>query len=329
MSRHQPGDVLDHYELLEVLGTGAYAEAYKARDIETGELVVLKSPEPGLFADPGLFQRYRREMQISRTLNHPNVQCSVDIGETRTEPYLVLEYVEGSNLRQAIRAREHKVSVELAIDWGKQIAAALAYLHEHGIVHRDLKPENILISTEGDLKVTDFGTAMMDGAKRLTWRHLTDSLGTPDYMSPEQIQGDRGDARSDIYAWGILMYELLTGQVPFHGDNWMAVMAGHMQGTPKPISSQRPDCPPALEAIVLHAMRRMPENRYQSVDDLLADLNHLDTLDLKSFDSSPEPAIGGIAAADSEARLWLYIVLIAVGFLGLCAVIITLSVVLR
>jgi len=329
VTRHQPGDVIDRYELLEVLGAGAYAEAYKARNIETGELVVLKSPDPQLFADPALFQRYRREMQIARTLDHPHVQCSLDIGDKRTEPYLVLEYVDGTNLRKEMRAHEGRVPIDRVIDWGRQLASALAYLHEHGIVHRDLKPENILVARDGTLKVADFGTAMMAGARRLTWRHLSESLGTPDYMSPEQIQGDRGDARSDIYAWGILMYELLTGQVPFEGDNWMAVMAGHMQGTPKSIVAQRPDCPPALETVVLHAMRRHPENRYQTAAELLVDLDRLATLDVASFDVSPEPGIGGIAAAESAERLWLYILMIAVSFIGVCAVIITLSVVLR
>ena len=329
MTRHQPGDVIDHYELLEVLGVGAYAEAYKARDRETGRLVVLKSPDPQLFADPALFQRYRREMKIARSLDHPHVQMSVDVGDTRTEPYLVLEYVDGTNLRHALRAHEGVVPIERVVDWGRQLASALAYLHGHGIVHRDLKPENILVGADGTLKVGDFGTALMAGARRLTWRHLSESLGTPDYMSPEQIQGGRGDARSDLYSWGVIMYEVLAGQVPFEGDNWMAVMAGHLQGTPKSIVAQRPDCPNALEAVVLHAMRRLPENRYTSADELLVDLERLDALDPASFDLSPEPPIGGLAAADSAERLWLYIVLIAVGFIGIVAVILTLSVVLR
>src|SRR5664279_1890011 len=114
-----------------------------------------------------------------------------------------------------------------------------------------MKPENVLISNDGVVKITDFGTAFLDGARRLTWRHLSDSIGTPDYMSPEQIQGHRGDARSDIYAWGVMMYELLTGDVPFHGDNWMAVMAGHLNQTPTRIRKGRPEVSPALEAVVL------------------------------------------------------------------------------
>jgi len=327
--RHQPGDRIDRYEVIASLGEGAYAETYKALDIETGMTVVLKCPNPQLFADPGLFQRYRRETEIARKLDHPGVQRSVDLGGDRTEPYLALEYVEGDNLRRRMRQVEGPISIDTATDWGRQLASALAYLHSHGVVHRDLKPENILVTVDGQLKIADFGTAMLEGARRLTWKHLSDSLGTPDYMSPEQVQGLRGDARSDIYAWGILMYEFLTGRVPFRGDNWLAVMAGHLQETPKRLSAIRPEVPPALEAVVLHAMRRMPEHRYQSAEELLQDLDHLDTLDPDAYDLTPEPPIGGMAAVNSERRLWALAALIAFAFIALVALIIGLSVVLR
>jgi len=327
--RHQPGELIDHYEILGSLGEGAYAETYKARDTESGSTVVLKMPNPNLFADPGLFQRYRRESDIARKLDHPGVQRGMDGGETRTEPYLVLEYVDGENMRVVLRQGPDHLPIATVVDWGRQLAAALAYLHSHGVVHRDLKPENILVTGAGELKISDFGTAMLEGARRLTWKHLSESLGTPDYMSPEQIQGERGDARSDVYAWGVMMYELLTGRVPFRGDNWMAVMAGHLGEHPAPIASLRPDVPPALAAVVAHAMRRYPGNRYQTMDEVVHDLDHLDTVDPAAYDDSPEPSMGGMAAVSSEKRLWALVALVAVSFIGVVAIIITLSVVLR
>jgi serine/threonine-protein kinase len=329
MSRFKPGEVLDRYEIVEMLGEGAYAETYKARDEESGRLVVLKAPNPTLFADPALFNRYRREAEVAKRLDHPGVQQAVDSGHTRTEPYLVLEYVEGEPLRRRIRDHKGTLPIAKVVDWGRQLASTLVYLHAQGVVHRDLKPENILVDKDDHLVVNDFGTARLDGARRLTWRHLSESLGTPDYMSPEQVQGNRGDQRSDIYAWGVIMYELLTGRVPFEGDNYMVVMAGHLTGTPKPPRKLRPDVPPALESVVLHAMRRYPENRYQSAVELLDDLDHLDTLDPKRYDTSPEKPMGGMAAAGSEKRLWAFAAIIAVCFIGVVAIILAVSVLLR
>jgi serine/threonine-protein kinase len=285
--RLKPGERLDRFEILELLGEGAYAETYKARDTETGQIVLLKSPNPLLFADPGIHQRYLREAEIAKHLNHPGVQRSIDTGEHRTEPYLALEYIEGDNLRRWLRQHRGPMPISQVVDWGRQLAEALAYLHSHNIVHRDLKPENIIVTNDGRLKIVDFGTALMTGARRLTWRHLTEALGTPDYMSPEQIQGERGDPRSDIYSLGIMLYEFLTGHVPFEGDNWLAVMAGHLQRHPRPIHEIRPEVPPDLESIVLTAMRRYPENRYQSAEELLADLN---ALKLEEPQQAPAPA---------------------------------------
>jgi serine/threonine protein kinase len=327
--RFSPGSTVDHFEVLEELGEGAYAETYKARDVRSGGLVVLKFPHPNLFADPAIFQRFQREVKIARTLDHPGVIHSLDGAETRTEPYLVLEYVDGDDFRHHLREMGGRVPIPVAIDWGRQLASTLQYLHEHGITHRDLKPENLLVTADGGIKVIDFGTALLVGAKRLTWRHLTDGVGTPDYMSPEQIQGERGDPRSDVYAWGVIMYELLTGRPPYSGDNWMAVMAGHLTRVPEPIHKLNPDVPAQLEAVIRKALRRYPENRYQSAAALLADLDRLDELDIATFDFSPEAPMGGMAALESAKRIWQVIGLVAGGFILVCALIIGLTVVLR
>ena len=329
MARYAPGQRLDSYRIEELLGSGAYAETYKATDTRDGKTVVLKVPDAKLFADPSTFQRYRREAEVASRLEHPSVQGAIDPGETRSEQYLVLDYVDGSPLRKQMRTFGGPVPIATVVDWGRQLAGGLAYLHSKGVVHRDLKPENILVTPDGRLVIGDFGTAALAGARRLTWKNLAESLGTPDYMSPEQVQGERGDARSDVYSWGVVMYELLTGRVPFEGDNWMAVMAGHLRGDPKAIHKLRPDVPAGLEAVVTHAMRRLPANRYPSAEALLRDLGRLDELDATTYDTRPEPPLGGMAAEESSRRLLKVAALAAVGFVALCALIITLSIVLR
>ena len=326
--RYGLGETIDHYEVLEALGEGAYAETYKARDTKSGRVVLIKSPNPLMFADPHVYQRFAREAEIAQRLNHPGLQQSLDL-HADGDAYIVLEYVEGRTLRLEMAEHEHGVPVPVAIDWGTQLARAIAYLHAQGITHRDLKPENVLVDGEGHLKIVDFGTALLTGARRLTWRHLSESVGTPDYMSPEQIQGERGGPRSDIYSWGIMLYEMLTGHVPFDGDNFLAVMAGHLQGTPAPIRRSRPDVPLGFEAVVLKAMRRFPDNRYLSADELLADLGDLDTLDPASFDQWPEPPMGGMAAARSGPQLWGFMALIALGFVAAIVLIILFTVVTK
>jgi eukaryotic-like serine/threonine-protein kinase len=329
MMRYRPGDTIDHYEIVEELGEGAYAETYKACDTRSGRIVMLKSPNPLMFADPHIYQRFERESEIARRLDDPGVQRSLEFGDHQSEPYLVLEYVDGKMLRRRMQEFEGPVPIAQALDWGRQLARALAYLHTRGITHRDLKPENVIVAADGNLKIVDFGTALLTGARRLTWRRLSESLGTPDYMSPEQIQGERGDPRSDIYAWGVILYELLTGRVPFEGDNWLAVMAGHLRRNPAPLREFRPEVSPGLEAVVLHAMRRYPENRYQSAEALLADLDHLDVVDPSTFDRSLEAPMGGMAACESRWQLWIYAGLIAIGFLAVAALIVIVAAVLR
>jgi serine/threonine protein kinase len=324
--RHKPGELVDAYEIVDELGEGAYAETYKARDTASDRLVVLKFPDPSTFADQQIYGRFQRETKIANALDFPGVQRSYGVQLDTHEPYLVLEYVEGETLRKRGSEFGGPLPIDVALDWGTQIALAVRYLHDRGITHRDLKPENILISTAGIVKIADFGTALIAGMRRLTWRNLTESLGTPDYMSPEQIQGERGDARSDIYAWGVMMYEMLTGRVPFDGDNWPAVMAAHLRNVPVPIRAIRPEVSPQLEAIIMKSMRRYPQNRYQSSPGLVQDLEHLQDIDVRSIDLSPEAPMGGMGSPAATTKvLWLQIALIAVGFLAVCAIIIALA----
>ena len=327
--RYAPGDVVDHYEVIEGLGEGAYAETYKAREVSSGDIVMIKLPNPQMIADPHIYQRFEREALIAQRLNDRGVQRSLELHQDQGNPYIVLEFIEGENLRTRINEYSGAIPIQVATDWGRQLAHALAYLHSRGIVHRDLKPENVLVSNEGVVKVVDFGTALLEGARRLTWRGLSENVGTPDYMSPEQIQGGRGDARSDVYSWGVIMYELLAGRVPFEGDNWLAVMAGHLQRTPEPIRHHRQDVPAGLEAVVLKAMRRYSDNRYPTAQALVGDMDRLDTLDPSGFDLSPEKPIGGIAAMQGPAQVWSIVAIVTLGFFVVLLLTVVLSLVLR
>ena len=276
--------VNDKYDILESLGQGGMSEAYKARDRQTGRLVVLKIPFGSLIGDPATFSRYQRELEIGKRLHHPNIQQLIADGrlDDGVAPYLVLEFVDGTLLRDYLR--EHApLSVEDAIRITVQLANALEYCHGHGVVHRDLKPENILIEDDGTVKLVDFGIALLQGARRLTFRRLTSGFGTPDYMAPEQVQGDRGDARTDLYALGVMLYEMLTGEVPYQGDSPLAVMSQRVTTDAPLLRVKRPDLPAQLEAVVWRALRREPTERYASMADLRHDLEHLDQVSIPEY----------------------------------------------
>lgn len=279
--RFGPGQRVDGYEIAESLGVGGMSEAYRARDCRSGSEVVLKFPHASLIGDPALFSRFQREIEIGRRLIHPNVQRVLGAGklENGFSPYIVMEYVAGESLRQYLA--DHKpLPIDQAIDFARQLATALAYCHQQGVVHRDLKPENVLVTPDGQLKLMDFGIALLQGARRVTWGSLSATVGTPDYMAPEQVRGERGDERTDIYAVGVILYEMLTGDVPYQGDNPLAVMSQRVIHDPPPVSHRRPGVPRALDGVVARALQRDPAQRYQTMTELAYDLAHLDEVDL-------------------------------------------------
>jgi eukaryotic-like serine/threonine-protein kinase len=307
------------YEILETLGHGGMNDAYKARDRETGRLVVLKVPYASLIGDPATFSRYQRELEIGKRLHHPNIQQLVEEGrlEGGIAPYLVLEFVDGTLLRDYLR--EHTpLPVDEAISIAGQLAGALQYCHEAGVVHRDLKPENVLIEQDGTVKLVDFGIALLKGARRLTFRRLSSGFGTPDYMAPEQVQGDRGDARTDIYAVGVMLFEMLTGEVPYQGDSPLAVMGQRVTTDAPLLRSKRPDLPPPLEAVVWRALRREPAERYASMADLRHDLEHLDEVKIPEYPSSTSGR--GIVSREHLVNAGIVVaVLLLIGVLGFAA----------
>jgi serine/threonine-protein kinase len=306
----QPGTKLDNFDIIEAIGHGAFSDVYLARDPD-GRRVVLKCPHDAILGDTQTFDRFRRELEIAKKLDHPGIQKSYDLGAHRSRPYLVMEYVEGKTLRDLLR-EEKRLPTARAIEITEQLADAMAYAHSQGVYHRDLKPENVLITPEGRVVVTDFGIALLSGARRLTWRWLTSAMGTPDYMAPEQIQGKRGDARTDVYAIGIMLFEMLAGHVPWEGDNPMAVMSQHVSGPLPPLRKIRPEVLPPLEAIVRKCLRKDPDERYQSATELLYDLRHWQDLDLSGFDFGEEAPVH----VRGERWLWAIIAGLSLGFLA-------------
>lgn len=305
----QPGTNLDGFEIKEVIGHGAFSDVYLAVDPE-GRQVVLKCPHDAIMGDTSTFDRFRRELEIAKKLDHPGIQHSYDLGAHRSRPYLVMEYVEGETLRGLLN-REKRLPTARAIVLTQQLAEAMAYAHSQGVYHRDLKPENLLITPEGRLVVTDFGIALLSGARRLTWRWLTSTVGTPDYMAPEQIQGKRGDARTDIYAIGIMLFEMLAEHVPWEGDNPLAVMQQHLSAPLPDLHAINSSVLPPLEAIVRKCLRKDPDERYQDAGELLHDLKHWQDLDLSGFNFAAESSL----APPSDKGLYLVIAALSVGFL--------------
>jgi serine/threonine protein kinase len=321
------GSRYDHYEILEHLADGAQAEVHRAKDLRDGSEVVLKFPHGSTLDNPALAGRWRRETTLTLSLDHPNIQCRRDLGERHAEPYVALEYASGGTLVDWIGADPDHLPIAQVVAWGRQLAVAIEYLHREGVLHRDIKPANILLTDRYEIKLADFGAAKRANAQRPAWATVSPATeGTPDYISPEQTVGGEGDARSDVYEWGIVMYELLVGRVPFTGPSPFKAMSARLNENPVSIRELRPDVSPALEAVVMTAMRRMPEHRYQTVAALLDDLEHLDDLDPAGFDLSAEPAYHGKPSAGDVGAMLRFAAIVAVSFLTLVVAIVGVSI---
>ena len=306
----ETGAKLDQFTIVKAIGHGAFSDVFLAEDPD-GRQVVLKCPHESIMGDVSTFDRFRRELEISRHLQHPGIQRPIDFTSDRSRPYMVMEYIDGETLR-AMLSRDKKLSVEKAVDFGRQLASAMAYAHSQGVVHRDLKPENVLVTSDGKLVVTDFGVAFMAGARRLTWRWFSTALGTPDYMSPEQIQGKRGDARTDVYAIGVMLYEMLAVRVPWEGDNALSVMSQHINAPVPPLHELNSAVPPPIDGIVRKCLRKDPNERYEDASSLRSDLDHWRDLPLSQFIFGDEQIV---APASSDLRLVLLIFAISAAFL--------------
>ncbi|MEU5258613.1 Stk1 family PASTA domain-containing Ser/Thr kinase [Amycolatopsis sp. NPDC021455] len=265
----------NRYELGETLGYGGMSEVHHGHDVRLGREVAIKILRADLARDPQFQERFRREAQNAAALNHPAIVAVYDTGEANTEfgplPYIVMEYVEGRTLRDIVKT-EGPMSQKRAMEVMADVCAALDFSHRHGIVHRDVKPANVMITKNGAVKVMDFGIAraMHDGQASMTQTAAV--IGTAQYLSPEQARGESVDARSDVYAAGCVLYELITGEPPFTGDSPVAVAYQHVREDPNPPSSVNPAVAPELDAVVLKALAKGPANRYQSAAEMRSDL---------------------------------------------------------
>jgi len=259
------------YRILRKLGSGGMANVYLAEDQELGRRIAIKILDDRHAADEQFVERFRREAKNAAGLSHPNVVSIYDRGEAEGTYYIAMEFLDGRSLKELIVSRG-PAPISIAIDYARQILAGLRFAHRHGIVHRDIKPHNVIVDAEGRAKVTDFGIARA-GASQMT--EAGSIIGAAQYLSPEQARGTQVDQTSDLYSLGIVLYELLTGTVPFTGDTPVEIAMKHLSAVPEPPSAKRPEVPHDLDLVVLRALAKDPADRYQSAEDMDADLERV------------------------------------------------------
>ncbi|MFD0023059.1 Stk1 family PASTA domain-containing Ser/Thr kinase [Streptomyces sp. NPDC058382] len=289
----EPRRLGGRYELGSVLGRGGMAEVYLAHDTRLGRTVAVKTLRADLARDPSFQARFRREAQSAASLNHPAIVAVYDTGEDYVDgvsiPYIVMEYVDGSTLRELLHSGR-RLLPERTLEMTVGILQALEYSHRAQIVHRDIKPANVMLTRTGQVKVMDFGIARAMGDSGMTMTQTAAVIGTAQYLSPEQAKGEQVDARSDLYSTGCLLYELLTVRPPFIGDSPVAVAYQHVREEPQPPSNFDPEITPEMDAIVLKALTKDPDYRYQSADEMRADIE-------ACLDGQPVAATAAMGAA--------------------------------
>jgi serine/threonine-protein kinase len=267
------------------------ASIFKAKDRRTGESVAVKVPLMALESDVAGYERFNREEEIGARLNHPAILKVIKVDGTKSRPYLVMEFLDGQTLADVLAKRKPLPEPE-AVSYASRIAEALEYLHANGIVHRDLKPQNVMVCSDGSLRLFDFGIARVEKARRLTFVGLTPTMGTPDYISPEQVKGKRGDHRSDVYSLGAILYEMTTGSTPFEGESPYVVMNARVTGDPVAPRKLNPNLTPAVEEIILHALERDPKQRYATAAAMREELNNYEKVEITHRDQrlrAPQP----------------------------------------
>ena len=280
----EAGDTLDHYRLDATVAQSGRSTLYRATDLREGKQVALRIPHAEMEADPVLLERFKREEEIGQHFHHPGIVKIFD-GEHRSRLYMVMEWVDGRPLRAILNEQaahgERKMPIERAVKITIGICNALDYLHKHGVVLRDLNPENVMVDGDDNIKLIDFGSAMKEDARRLTFAGSSPVLGTPNYISPEQVKGHRGDQRNDIYAVGVMLYEMLTGRPPFMGSNPLAIMNERLLTDATPARQLNPEISPELQEILFRALERDPHNRYATAGEMARELENQDQVSIE------------------------------------------------
>ena len=323
MTDPTPTIIDGRYRVLERIGSGGMAEVFCAEDLQLGRRVAVKVLHRRFAEDPAFVERFRLEASSAAGLSHPNIVAIYDRGEWDGTFYIAMEYLEGPTLKQ-LSEREGPMAPERAVAFVQQILSAAGFAHSRSIIHRDLKPQNVVVGPDGRVKVTDFGIAKAGSAEVTETGSM---MGTAQYVSPEQAEGRAVSAPSDLYAVGVILYELLTGRVPFDGDSAIAIALKHTQEPPLPPSRLQPSIPPALEHVVLTALAKRPEQRYQNAEAFSQALDHALAAPGTVVAPAPAPAVatGAEAAvvADEERRIsrWWFAVLAAVVVLAVLLVV--------
>ena len=265
-----PGEQLDHYRIENVVARSVTASIFRATDLNTHRSVAIEVPHPEMDGDPAFFDRFHREEEIGKSLDHPGL-LKVLPADHRSQIYMVTEWFDGKRLRHLLD-EQGRLPAERAVRITLNICDVLTYIHNHGIVHRNLKPENILVDDEDHIKLINFGVAAKTGARRITFTNLSQVVGISEYLSPEELNGKRGDERSDIYALGVILYEMLTGRTPFQGTEPF----DRMLKNPIPPREIDPAISPQLQEVIYRALEHQHKNRYASAHEFALDLGYLD-----------------------------------------------------
>jgi len=282
------GQHIGDYEILSILGMGGMGKVYKVRNVIADRVEAMKILLPDLSSNQSLADRFLREIRLLATLNHPNIAALRTALTYQNQLVMVMEFVEGETL--ANRLARAPLSTAEVVNYADQILSALSYAHKQNIIHRDIKPANMMLTPTGVVKLMDFGIARSSKDGALTSTGTT--LGSLNYMPPEQVRGEAADARSDIYSFGVSLYEMLTGKLPFHSDSQYSLMTAHLNETPPAPITLRGDLPPALSEIIMMAIAKDPNNRFQSADAFRAALGSVPVSELPKADTTltPTPA---------------------------------------